>query len=168
MGELEEVWDIIPWFPAYQVSDLGRVRKKDSEKIMAQRSNQYGVVAVSMTDSSGLQRRRSVALMVANAFVPRDRDAFDTPICVNGDRSDCRAVNLLWRPRWFAVKYNRQFRHPYHNPINREICDIATGEIFPNSFEAARAFGLLEKDVVLSIMNYTFTWPTYQQFEMIL
>ena len=72
--------------------------------------------------------------------------------------------NLAWRPRWFAIKYNQQFRHPYENPIMFQMVDLKTGEVSENSIECAQRYGLLEQDLVLSILNRTYVWPTYQEF----
>jgi hypothetical protein len=115
----------------------------------------------------GVQRHRSVPLLVAKAFVPRMHSvAFDTPINLDGNRHNNAAWNLMWRPRWFAVKYNQQFRHPYSHPIMELIEDIATGEVSNNSFECSMQYGLLEEDLVLSIENRTYVWPTYQEFRV--
>ena len=64
-------------------------------------------------------------------------------------------------------RYNRQFIYPYENPITSQIIDIKTGEISDDSFDAAKRYGLLERDVVLSILNRTYVWPTYQQFTVV-
>jgi hypothetical protein len=44
---------------------------------------------------------------------------------------------------------------------------INEGERFPNSLAAACRYGLLEREVVLSIVNRTYAWPTYQYFELV-
>jgi len=104
---------------------------------------------------------------VAKAFLPSVPGPFDTPINLDGDRHNNRVENLAWRPRWFAVKYNQQFRHPYEEPIDDPIMDDRTHEISPNSLECAKRYGLLEQDLVQSIMARTYVWPTYQRFIVI-
>ena len=116
----------------------------------------------------GMQYHRSVPLLVANAFVLNKFEAYDTPINLNGDRWDNRVENIVWRPRWFAIRYNQQFRNPYMFPILDPVKEIKSGEIHENSFEAAIKYGLLESDLVLSILNHTVVWPTYQEFEIVL
>ena len=101
---------------------------------------------------------------MAKAFLPEVRGPFDTPINLDGDRHNNRVENLVWRPRWFAIKYNRQFRYPYPNPITMPIVDLKSGEISENSLDCAKRYGLLEDDLVLSILNRTYVWPTYQEF----
>jgi len=130
--------------------------------------NQGGVVNVGLTDDYG-QHKRAVAPLVASAFlpkIPRQRDAFDTPINLDGDRSNNDVNNLMWRPRWFAVKYFQQFNSEpkgYRVPIE----DIKTGERFETSWEAATTYGLLDIDIVVAMERNTWVFPTYQKFRIV-
>lgn len=160
-----ETWRTIPEFDRYSVSDEGRVRNDDTGRIMKLTMNQYGVLTVGLM-YRGTQFRRSVPLLVAEAFVPGGTQIFDTPVCLDGDRFNCKANNLNWRPRWFAVKYNRQFVEPYFAPIDRRIRNKKTGDVFTDSLECAKWYGVLEQDLVESIMYRTFVWPVYQEFEV--
>lgn len=161
-----ERWTVIPDFPSYSVSSYGRIRTDKTGRILQAVQNQYDVLMVGMM-RDGTQYKRSVALLVADAFIPKPAPHFDTPINLNGHRVDCKVSNLAWRPRWYAVLYNKQFNTPYDNPITKPIRDIKTKAVYPNSFAVAVHLGLLEKDVVLSILNRTVVWITYQQFEMV-
>jgi hypothetical protein len=105
--------------------------------------------------------------MVALAFLENPTDIFDTPIQLDGDPLNCRADNLMWRPRQYAVLYKRQFKERYDHPINEPIHAINEREKFPNSLTAACRYGLLEREVVLSILNRTPAWPTMQRFELV-
>ena len=163
---MSEQWKIIERFPEYSVSNEGRVRTDKSGRILRCNVNQYGLLQVGLMDE-GVQRHRSVPLLVAKAFLPELSGPFDTPINLDGDRHNNEVSNLAWRPRWFAIRYNQQFRYPYEDPINELIMDLKTHDISENSFECAKKYGLLEKDLVLSIMNRTFVWPTYQQFGVV-
>lgn len=163
---MEERWKTIKGFEKYSVSTFGYVRRDSSGRILASTPNQYGVVCVGLMQGYK-QYNRSLPLLVARAFLPRSLGPFDTPINLDGNRYNNSIENLMWRPRWFAVQYNRQFRDPYDHPINRPIRDIKTGEVCQNSFLCAQRFGLLERDIVLSILNHTYTWPTYQQFQIV-
>jgi hypothetical protein len=162
-----EIWREIRNFEDYSISNLGYVKAEKSGRILQMTQNQFGVLAVGMV-RGGLQYHRSVPLLVANAFIPRKFEAYDTPINLNGDRLDNRVENLVWRPRWFAIRYNQQFRNPYMFPVLDPVRDVKTGEVSENTFEAAMRYGLLESDLVLSILNHTVVWPTYQQFEIVL
>ena len=163
---MEEEWVVIEGFPDYSVSNYGRVRTNKSERILRCNLNQYGLLQVGLM-RDGVQRHRSVPLLVAKAFLSQPPGPFDTPINKDGDRYNNTVTNLEWRPRWFAVRYNQQFRYPGIDTIEAPIIDLATGEISENSFECAKHYGLLENDVVLSILNRTYVWPTYQQFGVV-
>jgi hypothetical protein len=163
---MPENWRKIDSFPGYSVSDHGRVRADKTGRFLSLSQNQYGLVHVGLM-KEGLQYHRSVPLLVARAFLLQDNLLFDTPINLDGDRHNNRLENLLWRPRWFAIRYNQQFRQPYENPITSRIVDLKTGEISENSAHCAQRYGLLEQDLVLSIMNRTYVWPTYQEFGIV-
>lgn len=158
-----EEWKEIPGFSRYSVSNYGEIRHDRTGRIMLQSVNQYGVVCVGMMDD-GVQKHRSVSLLVAKAFIPNRFPAFTTAINRDGDRHNNHIDNLAWRPRWFAVKYNRQFRVPYVHHISKPLQDVITGEMYDNSLECARANGLLEEDIVAAIHHGAPVWPTYQTF----
>jgi hypothetical protein len=160
---MAEEWKPIEYFEDYSISNYGRVRAEKSDRILRLSQNQVGLCCVGMM-RRGEQRHRSVPLLVAKAFIPQPSDPFDTPINKDGNRFNNTVDNIVWRPRWFAVKYNQQFRHPYENPILAPVYDLETEEISENSWECCKTYGLLEQDLVLSILNRTYVWPTYQQF----
>jgi len=95
-----------------------------------------------------------------------EMSAFDTPIHLDGDTMNNHIDNLMWRPRWFAVKYQRQFNEP-HPSIRGQIQDIETGYRFNDSWHAATTFGLLDKEIRESIIQRTYVWPTYQRFRIV-
>jgi hypothetical protein len=161
----EDDWVPVKNFPGYSVNPLGQVRKDSTGRFLHTRLNQYGVPYV------GLMREwrqciRSLPLLVATAFLPSPSEIFDTPINIDGDRTNCSVDNLMWRPRWYAVYYVNQFKERYENYIDVPVKAIETEEIFPDSLSAACRYGLLEREVVLSVLNRTPTWPTYQMFEL--
>lgn len=161
-----ENWVEVEGFPGYSVNPLGQVRKDSSGRVLHVRLNQYGVPYVGLM-RNWKQCIRSLPRLVATAFISQPNQIFDTPINLNGDRTDCRVENLMWRPRWYAVHYANQFQDRYDNPINAPVRETETGEEFPDSLAAGCRFGVLEREVVLSILNNTLAWPTYQQFELV-
>ncbi|HMS83587.1 MAG TPA: NUMOD4 domain-containing protein [Nitrospira sp.] len=161
-----ETWVEIPDFPRYSVSDHGNVRNDHTGRILKAVQNQYDVLMVGLM-KDGTQFKRSVPLLVARAFIEPEKPHFDTPVNLNGHRMDNHVRNLVWRPRWYAVAYNQQFKEPYEHAIDYPIRDTELGMVFPNSFAVATAYGLLEKDIVLSILNNTIVWLTFQKFEMV-
>jgi hypothetical protein len=158
-----DTWVPVMGFEGYSVNPLGQVRNDFTSRLLNTRLNQAGVPYVGMV-RDGHQQTRSLARLVALTFISRPHEDYDTPINLDGDRTNCRVDNLTWRPRVYAEKYNRQFREPYEHPINMPIIEVDTGEEFPNSLAAACCYGILERDVVLSILNHTPTWVTFQNF----
>lgn len=158
-------WRPVEGFLGYSINPLGQVSRDATGRLLIPRYNQYGVPYVGLM-REWQQCSRSLPRLVASAFLPTPSDIFDTPIQIDGDRSNCRADNLMWRPRWYAVLYNRQFDDRYEHFIEEPVRSVNEGERFPNSLLAACRYGLLEREVVLSILNKTPTWPTYQYFEM--
>lgn len=161
-----EQWVPIEGFPNYSVSNFGRVKRDDREPVGVH-TNQQGVAYVSLMGGphGEVQYHRGLARLVAKAFIHQAREAFDTPINRDGDRLNCASDNLEWRPRWFAIRYHQQFVNRYENPIESSLRDMETGEIYMDSWVVAMSFGLLEKDVVLSVDNYTVCWPTFKRFQ---
>lgn len=161
-----ETWVEISEFPGYAVSNHGRIMNTRTELIKRPTKNQQGIPNVLLM-LDGAQHRRSVALLVASNFLPPPtRVAFDTPINLDGNRENNQVSNLEWRPRWFALKYHAQFKDPVSFGFDHEIELIQTGEIFENVRDAAKQYGLLEKEVVLSTHNRSRVFPTWHEFKL--
>lgn len=163
---MAEKWKEIDGFENYSVSTYGRIRTNNSKRILITYENQSGLVQVGLMQN-GQQKHRSVPLLVARAYIPQPSEPFNTPINLDGDRFNNHVDNLDWRPRWFAVKYNQQFRERYESPIDAPLEDLETGEVSENSLECAKRYGLLEKEIVLAIANDLYVWPTYQKFRVL-
>lgn len=167
-----EDWREVTEFPGYSVSDCGRVRNDESGRILVIQVNQTGVPNVGLVKNPATpertQHKRSVALLVASTFLaPHVEDSFDTPINRDGDRLNNHVHNLMWRPRWFAVRYFDQFRSTKRWGINDPIEDEKSGERFDSSWDAAIKYGLLDQDIYLAALNRTYVWPTYQVFRIL-
>lgn len=164
-------WLKILEFPNYSVSDTGFVRNEDYGKyhdvrMMVPHVNQRGIVNVSF-NRRGQQYKRSVAVLVATAFVTTARSlAFDTPINLDGDRFNNNASNLLWRPRWYATEYFRQFQRRFRG-IDKPVQEFKTEEVFDSSWDAAISLGLLDAEIVNSILYKTYTRATFHRFRVI-
>lgn len=159
-------WREIVGFSGYSVSDAGLVRNDETGRIMRTCLNSHGIETVGLMQL-GVQRKRSVAVLVADAFITTARSLqFDTPINLDGDRTNNQVTNLAWRPRWFARKYHQQFRI---GPLGF-ACPVQnnqTGEVFETSWDAAILKGLLERELVISILNRTYVFPLYQTFTLL-
>lgn len=161
-----EKWREISSFNGYSVSNCGRVRNDDTGRLMTLLRNREGIVNVGLTKGK-VQYKRSVTRLVALGFLSKVYEAFDTPINLDGDRCNNHVDNLAWRPRWFAIEYNKQFRYyqASRGTLLRPVRDLKTGEVFESSWDAAIRYGLLRQEILLAIHNRTYVWPTYQQFD---
>ncbi len=163
-----EEWRLIPDFPGYSICNLGRVRRDQTGRVLHPKVNQEGIAYVGLMRDYD-QHQRGLAKLVANVFLDSKLEAFDTPINLDGNRMNCAVDNLMWRPRWFAVRYHQQFTsHRYNSPselVRASVRAIDTGEVFDSPFDAAKRYGLLEYDVVQSMKYRTVTWPNYMRFE---
>lgn len=159
-------WRQVREFPSYSVSDHGHVRNDETGRDMTMLVNQSGLVHVGLTKDKKLFKR-SVPLLVAEAFlVPPRHITFDTPINLNGDRFNNTVENLLWRPRWFAAKYHRQFKTDTPASVIA-VEEINTHTEFESTWEAAIAYGLIDHDIRIAAIENTEIWPTYQRFRVI-
>lgn len=166
MGRME-IWETIPEFPDYLVSDRGLICNERTGRILVPKVNQGGVIHVGLV-KDGVQRNRSIAKLVAEAFIPNENPRFNTPMHLDGNQEHNFVENLVWRPRPFAIQYYRQFENPLKIRINMPIEVIQTGERFDNSWAPAVKYGLLERSIVMSILNdSTPVFPTSQIFRIV-
>jgi hypothetical protein len=168
---MRERWLRIEEFPTYAVSDHGRVMNTVTELCKNPSKNQQGILIVNFSVHNK-QHVRAVVGLVAKAFLDDvERPGhFDTPIHMDGNKENCHVENLAWRPRWFAVKYHRQFypeerarRYGYRQPV--EI--IETGEVFPTSWEAAVKYGLLDWQIFEATEHRTYVFPVNYHFRVL-
>lgn len=161
--ESDEQWAEISDFPDYAVSNTGKVTRYGSKRMITPTSKPGGLRMVGLM-RDGVQYKRSLALLVATAFVPpHPFKHFDTPIHLNGDRAFNHFSNLMWRPLPFARAYNKQFTDD-HVTLDCMIEDVETHIRYKNSMSAAIHHGLLDTDIVVSMANNTYVWPTGQIF----
>lgn len=161
----EEIWTTIPDFPRYSVSNTGDVMNNRTEKLVKPQLTPQGVVYVPLFED-GDQHVRSVKVLVAKAFVEGETEVFDTPINKDGNKTNNHYTNLVWRPRWFAVKYSRQFLKPQLHSDVGPVYDDINGEQYLNVYEAATANGLLIRDVFRSTFSDAPVFPTWQVFRI--
>lgn len=146
--EMIEMYRIIPDFPAYEVSNLGNVRNRDTGRLLTQSHTIQRDRKITLYSSDSDEvKTKSVRVLVAEAFVPRPDESCNTVVILNLDKEDLRATNLRWRPRSIAWNYVRQFEAPEYNTewnyTRVPVFDYETGERYENILEAAVTHGLL-------------------------
>lgn len=162
-----EQWKKLKSFPGYSVSDWGNVRNDRSGRMMSISLNQQGIPIVGLQRDRE-QHKRSVTVLVAHTWLSDPiNHSFDTPINLDGDKTNNHVENLMWRPRWFAVNYQRQFREEKRQGFTVPIRDIRTHKVYKDAMTAAKTFGLLADEITKAIINRTYVFPTYQEFELV-
>lgn len=159
-------WKELEEFPDYAVSTMGEVHNIKSGMPRRTSINQQGIVKISLYQGRELITR-SVAVMVAEAFCEGRTEFFNTPIHLDGDRENCRSDNLMWRPRWFAVQYHRQFQSDVFHKMDVHIEEIVSGKEYYSVKDACMDLGLYYNDVYRSYLHGMQISLTRQEFRLI-
>lgn len=160
----EEEWADILEFPNYMVSNYGRVRNIKHGRVVKMSYTRQGAVKVSLY-LDNIRVTKSVKVLVAEAFLPGRTEQFDTAIHLDGDQGNNTIENLIWRPRWFAWKYSRQFELINTYLKLGPVYEVKSKQSYSSIADASLKNGLLFKEVDYSISNKVATFPTWQQFE---
>jgi len=160
---MQRKWEELDEFPNYVVSTLAEFANMRTDREVRPSRNQLGHAKVTL-NREGRQHTRSVAQLVAQTFIPRPKEHFDTPIHLDGDLMNCQVENLMWRPRWFAIKFHKQFQlEAFHEDRGHRV-DLDSGEEFHCIKDICTRYGLYYYDVVKSCVEGTFVFPTWQEF----
>lgn len=155
-------WRPISGFPPYEVSDEGTVRNGDSGHVLGIYDNGGGVKQVVLRRDYK-NHARAVHRLVAEAFLdPAPDDC--VPMLIDGDHNNMRPDNLVWKPRWYAVKWTRQ-RRQVEPRDHRPILHVKTGVVYQNALECARSIGGLEDLVILTAQSRWSTTYLGSKFE---
>lgn len=160
---MRELWKPLEEFSGYAVSNFGEVANLKRDRLIMQRPNHQGIAMVGLL-IEGVHTTRSVSLLVADAFLPRPNDIFNSPINLDGDRMNSHVGNLLWRPRWYAVHYHRQFRSEELFDPAPDLELLETGERYRGFLEPCVRYGLRYIDIVMSYTNQKPTFLTGQHY----
>lgn len=163
---MRERWYELDEFPDYAVSEFGEIHNIKTGMPRRTSINQQGIVKISLYVGRELITR-SVAVLVAEAFVDGQDEFFNTPIHLDGDRENCRADNLMWRPRWFAVQYHRQFQSPDFHRMDIDIEELSTGREYESVKEACMDLGLYYQDVYRSYIHEQQIALTRHEFRLL-
>lgn len=164
---VETRWFLIPDFPDYEIDDLGQIYNRRTRTLMRTSVTNHGHEKITLRAPDGSRHTRSVALLVAELFVPRPTELCDTVIVLDGDLRNVVASNLAWRPRWFSWKYARQLRTP--QPLhyqNLTVANVRENVEYENIIHAGMAEGLLFEDVWRSTYTGARVFPTHSVFEI--
>lgn len=174
---IREEWRRIYEFPQYSISNYGRVRDEHRDRLMATSPNGFakynrGHLKISLLDrATGVRYTRSIALLVAQNFVPAPDALSDAVIRLDGKEENVVAWNLAWRPHWFAWQYSHQLRED--QPLaftNLHVQNMDQGFVYKSIIEAGKSEGLLFHDLWRSVNTGARIYPhrcVYQVVERV-
>jgi len=160
---MEERWVLIQGFPNYILSNYGEVVSEKSRRLIKASRTKQGALKVGLV-LDGDQYTMSLKVLVATHFVEGETQIFNTPIQLDNNQENVRADNLVWRPRWFAWKYKRQFEDIHRWLYQTKYIDLETGAEYATMFDIATVNGLLCRDVEKGIITHQPIFPTWQEF----
>jgi hypothetical protein len=137
--------------------------------MMSSSPNNFGNMKISLvSDEDHMRYTRSVALLVAEAFLEPPNPTCDSLVILDGDYTNVSAHNLAWRPRGFAWNYTRQLKeeqpHYYRNlPVRNLVYTVDYDSII----QAGMAEGLLFDDIWHSTYTGDPVYPTGSIFEVL-
>jgi hypothetical protein len=164
---LEEVWETIPEFPRYEISNLGRIYNSKARAFMSPSLTNHGHMKITLVSESGGRQTRSVAVLVGEAFVEAPNVFCDQLIMLDGHLTHIAANNLAWRPRWFAWKYVRQLK--IEQPIyyrNLRVTNLIENVEYQSIIHAGMIEGLLFDDIWRSTYSGVPVFPYGSIFEV--
>lgn len=141
---MNEIWkDIEEYEGIYQVSNLGRVKRVTSGRILKEFKITKGYLLVSLY-KNGSQSKKLIHRLVAQAFIPNPDDKPQVNH-INEDKTNNLVSNLEWTTAKENVNYGtRNERMSKTQSISIIATNIKTGESteFYGSNECARQLGL--------------------------
>ena len=147
---LKEKWKPIKGYRNYEVSNLGRVRNTDTNRIRCQQKRKSGYVKVSLYKNN-IEHTYDVHRLVAEAFVPNPKN-FPEVNHKHGNKADNRASELEWTTRHDNMRHaisTGLFVPKAPEPIRKPIRIIETGEVFASISDCAKAIN----SSVINIVN---------------
>lgn len=161
---MHETWVRVEIAPEYLVSDQGRVSKNG--QILKSGHVTDGSRSVVLRDAKG-HRPHLIRKLVAAAFCEPLTAQCDTVVHLDGDKENCNASNLVWRPRWYAWQYTHQFNESVRSRWMYPIVNISTGEEFGSIIEAGMRYGMLWQAIYVSCIEHRITFPYGYEFRFV-
>ena len=177
MEQSEEWRPVVGWERYYEVSNLGRVRRIQTGHVLkAQYANKRYCVYFEVM---GRRQCKTVARLVAEAFLPPPQDAGMYVYHMDLDPANNKADNLYWLHPYFneeaianstvsrrtsecRAKYAALQRRRMQDPVNyvkftkaRKVICLETGVVYPSEQDAAEEFGVARSTVHSSCKNGT-------------
>lgn len=164
---MEEVWSAIPGYSKYSISNFGRIHNNKRDRLMSVSFQNSGHAKISLIDDYGERHSKSVALLVAEAFVKPPTHYCDHVILKDGKYDNVSAWNLEWRPRGFAFMYLAQLEshHPaYYRSLS--VRNVSRPAEYESIIEAGMVEGRLFDDIWRSTWTGDRIFPYHSIFRV--
>jgi NUMOD4 motif len=166
--EIIELWEIIPDFPKYQISNFGRILNTYNGRFMKPSKTNHGHLKISLIAENGSRHTRSVAQLVGEAFVLPPNAMATQIVLLDGNLENVASDNIVWRPPWYAWKYRRQLLDPVRiHYQNLPVLNIVTRVEYASIVDAGISEGLLFEDIWRSTYSGDAIYPYGAIFEII-
>lgn len=163
----DTVWATIPEFPDYEIDASGQIYNSRTRQVMRTSLTNHGHTKITLMAPDRSRHTRSVAVLVADAFVQPPNEFCDRVVVLDGNFANVAAHNLVWRPQWFAWKYTRQLKsdQPLHYQ-NLRVANVNDNVEYISIIQAGMAEGLLFDDVWRSTYSGAPIFPYGAIFEI--
>ena len=143
-----EQWLPCREFPAYEVSDTGKIRNIKTGRILKTYINEKGYETVCLR-KNGRQQNTKVHRLVADAFCEQYYEGLDVTHA-DQNRLNNHADNLEWRFRSDISRRSfRRFGRQVSDGVRKgkKVRVLETGEVFLSIEECAKALGMARSTV---------------------
>lgn len=155
-----EVWRAIRDFDLYEISDQGRIRHVDNDEVRSLGKNAQGFPTITLFKAGESSRHiKQVNRVVAETFLPPPRFRDQTAVWhLDGDLSNCMAVNLMWDRRDRVLEWNEMHRRGAPKFKTPAIRNNTTGMVYENVYTCALAEREPESVVLAKVERYGFKY----------
>lgn len=160
-------WQVIPEFPIYIIDEYGQIFNTMTHEQMRTSQTNHGHGKISLMAPDKTRHTRSVAVLVAEAFVEPPTLLCDTVVILDGNLDNIVASNLVWRPKGFAWNYVRQLKTP--QPLhftNLRVTNVVDNVEYMSIVQAGMIEGLLFVDIWRSTYSGSRVFPYGAIFEI--
>lgn len=136
-----EIWkDIEGYEDLYEVSDEGRIRNKNTGRILKLDINRYGYLQIKLY-KEGSRQWLSVHRLVAKAFIPNPNN-YPEVDHIDKNRSNANVDNLRW------VNHQENIDHSKSRAVNQYTLDGHYVATYKSTYEAHRQTGVHQGNIV--------------------
>ena len=151
---MSEEWRTVTGFEDYEVSDLGRIRVKETQKILKQSMNGDPYYQVTLKNKTTGKKYQSVThRLIAREFCPNDDPEHKKIVDHKNNNSlDNKASNLEWVTQKENLRRSRE--RDGHKPRKKTPCMcVETGKRYESIAEASRDTGIRYYSIWSSMMK---------------